>query len=531
MMKQISIYLLIALISSIGYAQQVLVQDFENTSTFTTPISDNGLIASLEAAPEGENGISLKLESQASGAPWQAGIFNQLLDFIELTSDKTVEVDVYADQAFNLFLKVEQGGPNSAASESYTTPNSWQTLTFTFTEALDGTTTANGIYELLAFFPNWNASDSGFNSPQDFTVYVDNIKSATPALDPTTDARLASLEIDNANLPGFSPNQISYTYGVQASSNLIPEITLANPVNPNATSTVTQATQVPGDATVLVTAEDGTTTTTYTVSYFSEGPLTAAPTPPARPAEDVLSIFSDAYQNIGVDTFDTEWCAATTTEVLVEGNPTNKVTGLGCEGIDWQSSRTIDASEFTHYHLDIWTDSDTFDNSFNVKFSNWAGGEGEANAIEFSATNASTPPLPSENPGTWISFDFELSNFSDAGTGSTSIADIVQFVITSNLGTVYYDNLYLHKNTLGSPTFNTAEFKTFPNPTNGVWNIQTTERIKKVQIFNMTGSLVREVNVIGNTVEINANDLSEGLYFAKVSNEFNQSKTIKLIKN
>jgi hypothetical protein len=214
----------------------------------------------------------------------------------------------------------------------------------------------------------------------------------------------------------------------------------------------------------------------------------------------------------------------------VNANPTKKITGLGCEGIDWQSSRTIDASEFTHYHLDIWTESSTFDNSFNVKFSNWNGGSGEANAIEFSATNASNPPLPSENPGTWISFDFELSNFSDAGTGSTSINDIVQFVITSNLGTVYYDNLYLHKNTLSSTTFEAAEFNVYPNPTDGLWNIQTNENMETVQIFNTVGMLVKEVKVGQSSTKIDATDLASGLYFAKISNEFNQTKTLKLIK-
>ena len=529
-MKIFPFFIACSLIYSAGIAQQVLVQDFENTSSFTTPISDNGLIASLDSAPTGNNGISLKLQSQASGAPWQAGIFNQLLDFIDLTTDKTILVDVYAEQTFNLFLKMEQGGPNSAASETYTTPNEWQTLTFTFTEGLDGTSTANGVYELLAFFPNWNSTDSGFNTPIDFTVYVDNIQSATPASDPTADARLASLEIDNTGLQNFSPNQTNYSFGVQTTSIDIPEITLATAVNLNATVSINQATQVPGNASVLITAEDGITASTYTISYFKEGPATAAPTPPARPTDDVLSIFSDAYTNIGVDTFDTEWCSAVTTEVLVETNPTKKVTGLGCEGIDWQNSRTIDASGFTHYHLDIWTESNTFDNSFNVKFSNWNGGTGEANAIEFSATNASTPPLPSQNPGTWISFDIPLTNFSDAGTGSTSINDIVQFVITSNLGTVYYDNLYLHKNTLSSPTFETAKFKTFPNPTQDVWIIQTTENISKIQVFNTTGRLVKEVNVSGNDARIEANNLSTGIYFAKISNKFNQTKTIKLIK-
>lgn len=255
-------------------------------------------------------------------------------------------------------------------------------------------------------------------------------------------------------------------------------------------------------------------------------PDTAAPTPPNRAAADVISIYSDAYTDISVNTFDTDWCPGTTTEVTIAGNATKRVTGLGCEGIDWQSARTVDASQMTHFHIDIWTDSETLDKSFNMKFSNWAGGTGEANAIEFSATNASNPALPNPNPGTWISFDIPLSDWT-----SGDISDIVQFVITSDLGAVYYDNLYLHKNTtLSNNEFAQAEFKAYPNPTQDVWNIKTTENIKNVQVFNMTGRLVRDMNVNASEAVINTNGLSSGIYLAKISNDADQTKTIKLIK-
>ena len=258
-------------------------------------------------------------------------------------------------------------------------------------------------------------------------------------------------------------------------------------------------------------------------------PVTAAPTPPARPAADVISIFSDAYDDIAVDTYDTSWCPATTTEVMIEGNPTKKVTGLGCEGIDWQSARTVDASSFTFFHMDIYTASETFDKSFNMKFSNWAGGNGEFNAIEFSATNANL--LPSENPGTWISFDIPINNFTIAGGGSASISDIVQFIISSNLGTVYYDNLYLHKNTvLSTDEFSLNNITVSPNPARDSWNVQTNQTITNVQVFDILGKEV--INFTPNSLEfaINANNLNNGLYLAKLSSE-NGSQTVKLIKN
>ncbi|MBO6632008.1 MAG: hypothetical protein JJ936_10715, partial [Psychroserpens sp.] len=56
----------------------------------------------------------------------------------------------------------------------------WQTITITLNQGLDGTTTANGDYELLAFFPGWNNATDGWvtgapgvGTPN--TIYIDNI--------------------------------------------------------------------------------------------------------------------------------------------------------------------------------------------------------------------------------------------------------------------------------------------------------------------------------------------------------------------
>ncbi len=157
-----------------------VVQDFEDSASFVFEGFEGLGGATIEAAPIGNNGNSLKLESLATGNPWQGAFVDQVETFLDLTDNKTIEVDVYATQAFNLLLKVEDGnGPNAAASQSYTAPNTWQTLTFTMDESLDNTGVANGVYSRFVVFPNWNDTDSGFNTPSDFTVYIDNVKAFT----------------------------------------------------------------------------------------------------------------------------------------------------------------------------------------------------------------------------------------------------------------------------------------------------------------------------------------------------------------
>ncbi len=457
-MKKITL-LLMFVTTTFMTAQQVVVQNFETSTSFTFAGFEGLSSASIETDPAagGTRMNNLKLVSQSAGNPWQGAEIVQTDAIIKLTTDKTVQIDVYATQAFTMLAKVELGtGPISACSQNYTTPNTWQTLTFTFTQSLDGTGVANGSYQKLVFFPNWKATNDGFNSPPgNFTVYVDNVTAETAAVIP--------------------PAQ----------------------------------------------------------------PATAAPTPPNRPVADVKSIFSNAYTNVatlnysGADgqpsndnTYNTSWCGATTSLVSIEGNDTNKIIGLGCEGIAFLAGR-FDATDFTHFHMDFWTETATADKSFNIKLVNWNGGVQEANAIEFSVTNVNF--LTNPNPGTWIPLDIPLSNFTIAGGGNASINDIAQFVITSDLGTVYYDNVYLHKNTLGTVNFNVANVKMYPNPTKNTFTIAAKNNIQSVSVTNMLGQEILKSNPNNLSTSIDLSSFQNGVYIVKTTVDGNVSSS-KIIK-
>ena len=446
-------FLLILLTVSFGYSQQIVLENFEGAAP--TLNGWDGASASIVTDPAtgGTNGNVLQIVSTAGGQFWQGGSVLMQYYKIKLTSDKTAKIDVYSTQAFNLLAKVENGGPNSAVAVSYTTPNAWQTLTINFgVNPLDGTTTANGEYMLLALFPNWGTGAWGPAANK--TIYVDNITA---------------------------------------------------------------------EGTAIVVVPD-------------PAPTVAAPTPPVRNAWDVKSIFSDAYTNVAVlgytgddNTYNTSWCGATTALYNIPSvvdNPVHKVTGLGCEGVAFQAGR-FDATAFTHFHMDIWTSTATLDKSFNVKFSNWNGGAGEANAIEYSGTNANF--LTNPNPGTWISIDLPLSSWTPIGNANRN--DLVQFVISSDLGTVYYDNLYLYRApTAGTDDLALSDLSVYPNPTSNVWNIDSNFAIKQVMVYDTLGKLIKVANADSSNVQIDASSFTNGIYLAKVQTE-RGSKTIKLIKN
>ena len=261
-------------------------------------------------------------------------------------------------------------------------------------------------------------------------------------------------------------------------------------------------------------------------------PATAAPTPPLRAATDVRSIFSDAYAPISVigytgddNTYNNSWCGANTALVSIAGDNTNKITGLGCEGITFLAGR-FDATAFTHFHMDFWTETATIDKSFNIKFSNWNGGAGESNAIEFSVTNGNF--LTNPNPGTWISLDIPLANFTPINGANRN--DLVQFVITSDLGTVYYDNLYLHKNTvLGNNSFAKSTFKMYPNPAKGLLNVSSEFSFENLSIYNTLGQLVASKKGGNNQESIDVSNLPSGVYIlsAQIGTEVVKKQFIK----
>jgi hypothetical protein len=82
-----------------------------------------------------------------------------------------------------------------------------------------------------------------------------------------TDATLSSLEVNGVTVAGFASGTLIYDVILPAGTTIVP--TVAATVNDagKATATVTQASSLPGTATVLVTAQDGITTETYTVNF------------------------------------------------------------------------------------------------------------------------------------------------------------------------------------------------------------------------------------------------------------------------
>ena len=179
---------------------------------------------------------------------------------------------------------------------------------------------------------------------------------------------------------------------------------------------------------------DGTVTGT--------GPTTPAPTPTFA-AANVISLFSDAYTNVPVETWSADWDQADVTDVQVAGNNVKKYTNLAFAGIEFKSP-TVNASTMTNFRIDIWTpDPTALPAALKIKLVDFGAdgvfGGGDDVESELSFTAASTTPALAT--GQWISMDIPLANF----TGLTTKGHVAQLIISGDPNTLYVDNVIFYK--------------------------------------------------------------------------------------
>lgn len=82
----------------------------------------------------------------------------------------------------------------------------------------------------------------------------------------SSDATLKSLSVNGEPIKDFNAETLSYSMEFPFGTTQIPAVT-AEATSTVATVVITQATELPGTATVVVTAEDGVTTSTYTINF------------------------------------------------------------------------------------------------------------------------------------------------------------------------------------------------------------------------------------------------------------------------
>ncbi|MCU0342612.1 MAG: T9SS type A sorting domain-containing protein [Ignavibacterium sp.] len=268
----------------------------------------------------------------------------------------------------------------------------------------------------------------------------------------------------------------------------------------------------------------------------STEPTVAAPTPPARDPASVISLFSEAYANVIVDTWRTDWSSALFTDVTIAGNPTKKYSQLDFVGIETVANQ-LNISNMTHVHIDIWSADFTF---FGIKLVDFGadgafgGGDDVEQQIDFN----------SPTQGEWVSLDIPLSDF----TNLTTRNHIAQYILVgqpTGSNTVYVDNFYFYnsatdvKEIIGATPSDFELEQNYPNPFNPSTLISysipqnsfVTLKVYDV-IGNEVATLVNQSQSAGKyEVRFDASNLSNGVYMYSIKTDnFTSTKKMILMK-
>jgi hypothetical protein len=254
-----------------------------------------------------------------------------------------------------------------------------------------------------------------------------------------------------------------------------------------------------------------------TVTPVTE-PMTAAPTP-TIPAANVISMFSNPYTNVPVNTWQATWSQGALASVQIQGNDTKKYTNLNFVGVEATSSQ-INATNMLFFHVDAWTPNMTQLRIKLVDFganAAYGGGDDVEHELTF------TPTLSA-----WNSYHIPLSNF----TGLVTKGHIAQLIFAGQpvgAGTLYVDNVYFTTVALSNQSFEMANISMFPNPVSDMLTITSATEMDAISIYNVIGQEVLNVNVNADNKVLNVSSLEDGIYLVKVisGGKISTSKFIK----
>ncbi|MCH8558333.1 MAG: T9SS type A sorting domain-containing protein [Balneolia bacterium] len=168
-------------------------------------------------------------------------------------------------------------------------------------------------------------------------------------------------------------------------------------------------------------------------------PDSPAPLPTDDP-DNVISLFSAAYDDVPVDTWRTDWSAADYQEVEIGDRTVKLYTSLDFVGIETVANQ-IDVTEMEFFKIDIWTPNMDI---FRVKLVDF-GPSGE-----FGGDDTEHEVIFSDFPqGEWVTLQIPMSDF----VGLENRENIAQLILSgtpTGAGTIYVDNIFF--STTGDPT-------------------------------------------------------------------------------
>lgn len=500
-MRKITL-LLILLTVSFGYSQNLALSGTASATSELAPASN---------AIDGNTGTRWESVHGAPGA----------------THVESITIDLGASYDIDQIILNWEGAFADEYTIDISSDNTNWTNIYTTTTGDGGiddlSVTGTGQYVKMTglhrFLDNWGYS------LWEFEIYED--------VDPTADASLSDLTVNGTTVDGFSPNTFVYDISLPSGTTVVPAVVGTPTQSSPATAVTTDASGLPGTSTVLVTAQDGSTTQTYTLNFTVSTQQTFDLTFESGAVGSVASNWN---------VFENNWNPPL--EVVANPDPSGvntsanvaKMTTLSSAngGAPWAGTESVHGTIW-EWELDGTTTTLTIDvykteiSEVVVKMVNTTSGTVfQIHGVQNTVINA------------WETLTYDLTSYIASGENH----DIDQIVVfpdwqdpraTDNI--TYFDNISWEglktadAPTLGISENKTTEFKVYPNPSKVEWNIKANGQIiNSIEVFDVLGKQVVILKPNATDVVIDASTLNKGIYLAKVVSG-NSIKTIKLVKN
>nr|WP_298790681.1 PKD domain-containing protein [uncultured Allomuricauda sp.] len=467
-------------------------------------------------APGGSNDSASNVGAITNSGAEFEGIFFDLGEDIDLTTNKTIQMNFWADAPVDVLVKLEEGTGADTELVASHGGTGWELISFDFTSSdsfprltmfVDGPGTTAGTFymddveqvetmtgggdapteaapapptrdaaDVISLFSNaytditvdtFYAGFSAGGGVSDMQVAGDDVK-VYADLDfagiETIATSVDLSEMTNFHIDVWTATEFDLITGVvdfagdgfgsgndtrgderttlAAGSWTSVDVSIADLQTAGLTATPTDFSQL-----ILDVVDVVGTIYVDNIYFYKEAvgggdtPTEAAPTPPARDAGDVISLFSNAYTDITVDTFYAGFSAGGgQTDVQVAGDDVKLYTDLDFAGIETIAT-SVDLSSMTNFHIDVWTATGFDFITGIVDFAGDGFGSGNDTRGDERTTLAA---------GSWTSVDVSIADLQSAGLTATP-TDFSQLIldVVDVIGTVYVDNIYFYNDGSG----------------------------------------------------------------------------------
>jgi hypothetical protein len=342
------------------------------------------------------------------------------------------------------------------------------------------------------------------------------------------DTSLSDLTIDGVTIDGFTSTGSTYDVLLAEGTTVVPTV-VATTASTNATSAVTDATNIPGTTSILVTAEDGTTTNTVTINFSA---LQVGQEFLVNPSINSTNASTSTTPDSGVDgsgNFPAQlggWgtgsggAYAVSTSANGDCHSEDRMFKLFKKGdANGQyvtqtvllPAGTYDWSFYTKWLVLVsWGNTGDYEPTFKIQTYN-----NDDSSWEDLQVVVTTQPTTVD---TWVQ---QTGTFTNSVERQVRIRFHKYGGVTDNLSNLgelmFIDDVSLtYKNSsLSISDEELMSLSIYPNPASDIISIKGVENIKSIKLYSILGSLEKEVF---NTNQIDISELSFGIHLIKVDN-------------